>query len=308
VRLTHAIDASFGLPPSPSREALRWMWTLTSTDLQRDTRIIHKHEVVAGFGQAMWLEEQGGPLDLFIFVDPDHRTNGIGTSLLFWGERLARELGAEGVRAEVPEGDMAGHELLRSRGYAQVRSAFTMSKTLGDGEDVPPPPDGVRIRRFVDGDERVLYEVHEASFADQWNFRPSTFDAFDEGLHADNWDPSLVFLAEAGGGVVGHLVSVLDENEGFVGMLGVIEPWRGRGIATALLHRAFAEISTRDRTEVKLGVDALNPHGAVALYESVGMTVERRLDIFECGTLVSAAHSEVRAALMQSGDDLRTFG
>jgi ribosomal protein S18 acetylase RimI-like enzyme len=167
-----------------------------------------------------------------------------------------------------------------------------MSKTLVDGEDVPPPPDGVRIRRFVDGDERALYEVHEASFADHWGFRPSTFDAFTESLHADNWDPSLVFLAEADGGVVGHLVSVLDENEGFVAMLGVIKPWRGRGIATALLHRVFAEISTRDRTEVKLGVDALNPHGAVALYESVGMTVERRLDIFERGTLDSAAHGE----------------
>jgi hypothetical protein len=63
-------------------------------------------------------------------------------------------------------------------------------------------------------------------------------------------------------------------------------------IATALLYRAFAEISTRDRTEVKLGVDALNPHGAVALYESVGTSVERRLDIFEWRTLDSAAHSE----------------
>jgi len=265
------------------------MWTLTSTDLQRDTRIIDKGEVVAGFGQAMWREEQAGALDLFIFVEPDHRTNGIGTSLLSWGERLARELGAEGVRAEGPADDTAGHALLRSRGFAQVRSAFTMSKTLGGAEDVPPPPDGVMIRRFDDGDDRALYEVHEASFADSWGFRPSTFDAFDESLHADNWDPSLVFLAEAGGGVVGHLVSFLDDNEGFVGMLGVIKPWRGRGIATALLHRAFAEISTRDRTEVKLGVDALNPHGAVALYESVGMTVERRLDIFELGTPESAA-------------------
>jgi len=292
VGLTHAVDASLGLPPSPSRESLQWIWNLTSTDLQRDTRIIDKDGVVAGFGQAVWRKEEGGPLDLFIFVDLNHRRNGIGTSLLSWGERLGRELGAEGVRAEVPEGDMAGHELLRSRGFAQVRSGFTMSKTLGDGEDFPPPPDGVMIRRFVDGDERALYEVHEGSFADHWGFRPSTFEAFVESVHADNWDPSLVFLAEAGDGVVGHLVSVLDENEGFVGMLGVIQPWRGRGIATALLHRAFAEISTRDRTEVKLGVDALNPHGAVALYESVGMTVERQLDIFESGTLDSAAHSE----------------
>jgi len=109
VRLTHAIDASLGLPPSPSREALLWIWNLTSTDLQRDTRIIDKDGVVAGFGQAVWREEEGGPLDLFIFVDPDHRTNGIGTALLSWGERLARELSAEGLRAEVPEADTAGN-------------------------------------------------------------------------------------------------------------------------------------------------------------------------------------------------------
>lgn len=36
--------------------------------------------------------------------------------------------------------------------------------------------------------------------------------------------------------------------------------------------RAFAEFSTRDRTQVKPQVDAQNPHGAVALYEGVGMT------------------------------------
>jgi Acetyltransferases len=288
VRLTEAIDASLGLPPSPTREFLQSVWRLSATDLARDTRIIEGEEVV-GFGQAIWRKEQGGPLDLLVCVHPDHRANRIATSLLSWGESVARERGSEGVRAEVPEGDMAGHVLLRSRGYHEVRSAFYMSKTLGDEGDVRPAPDGVMIRRYVDADERALFEVHEVSFADHWGFRPSTFEAFIEELRADSWDPSLVFLAEADGCVVGHLVSVLDEDAGFVAMLGVIQPWRGRGIAKALLRRAFAEFSTRDRTQVKLGVDAQNPNGAVALYEGVGMTVERRLDIFELGTPESAA-------------------
>jgi ribosomal protein S18 acetylase RimI-like enzyme len=113
---------------------------------------------------------------------------------------------------------------------------------------------------------------------------PSTFEAFNEDLHAGGVDPSLVFLAEANGRVVGHIVSFLDENEGFAAMLGVIQPWRGRGIAKALLRRACAEFSIRDRTQVKLGVAAQNPNGAVALYEGVGMTVERRYDIFELAT------------------------
>jgi len=130
VRLIEAIDASLGLPPSPSREFLRWAWQLSAMDLARDTRIIEREEV-AGFGQALWRQEQGGgPLDLQVYVHPDHRANGIATSLLYWGESVARERGSEGVRAEVPEGDMAGHVLLRSRGYHQVRSAFTMTKTI----------------------------------------------------------------------------------------------------------------------------------------------------------------------------------
>ncbi len=288
-RLTWTVDASFGLPPSPTREYLQSVWRLAATDLARDTRIIEKDEVVAGFAQAIWQKEQGGPLDLRVFVHPDRRGNGIATSLLSWGESLGRDRGSGGVRAEVPETDIAGHVLLRSRGYHQVRSAFTMSKTLRVEEGTQQECDGVTIRRYADVDERALFEVHEASFADHWGFRPSTFEAFNEELRADSWDPSLVFLAEANVGVVGHVVSFLDDNEGFVAMLGVIKPWRNRGIATALLHRTFAEIKTWDRTQVKLGVDAQNPHGAVSLYESVGMTVERQLDIFELGTTEAAA-------------------
>jgi ribosomal protein S18 acetylase RimI-like enzyme len=292
VTLTGAIDASFGLPPSPARDFLQWIWNLSSTDFARDTRIIQQGERIIGFGQGIWRSERGGPLELLIFVHPGHRGNGIATTLLSWGEAMAQERGIEGVRAEVPERDAEGHGLLRSRGYQQVRSSFTMSKSLSDEGDVRPAPEGVTIRRYVEADERALFEVHEASFAGHWGFRPSTFEAFSEELHAGGLDPWLVFLAEAGGEVVGHVVPFLDENEGFVAMLGVIEPWRGRGIAKALLSRAFAEISTRDRAVVKLGVDAQNPHGAVALYESVGMTVERRDDIFELGTPESSALRE----------------
>ena len=289
VRLTCALDASLGLPPSPTREFLQSIWRLSATDLARDTRIIERDQVVAGFAQGIWRQERGGPLDLLVYVHPDQQGNGIATALLSWGESLGRQRGAEGVRAEVPETDLAGHVLLRSRGYHRVRSAFTMAKTLGEDEVVRPDPAGVTIRRYAEGDERALFEVHEASFADHWGFRPSTFEAFSDELRAFGLDPSLVFLAEAKVGVVGHVVSFLDENEGFIGMLGVIDSWRGRGIAKALLRRVFVEISTRDRTQVKLGVDAQNPHGAVALYQSVGMTVERQLDIFEIGPSESAA-------------------
>ena len=66
--------------------------------------------------------------------------------------------------------------------------------------------------------------------------------------------------------------------------IGVVPAWRGRGIAKALLRRAFAALAKRGHHEVRLGVDAQNPTGAVALYESVGMTPYRSYDIFDLGT------------------------
>jgi hypothetical protein len=55
-----------------------------------------------------------------------------------------------------------------------------------------------------------------------------------------------------------------------------------------LLRRAFAELATHGHREVRLGVDAQNPTGAVALHESVGMTPYRSYDIFDLGTSETA--------------------
>ena len=75
---------------------------------------------------------------------------------------------------------------------------------------------------------------------------------------------------------------------GYVGGLGVLKEWRGHGIGTALLRRSFAELAGRGMREVRLYVDAQNLHGAVALYEDVGMSVYRRYDTFDIGTREAA--------------------
>ena len=101
------------------------------------------------------------------------------------------------MRAFAADRDASAQQLLRSRGYVHVRSAFTMRKDLAADEDSGASPAGVRIRRYEDADERVLYEVDQASFAENWGFRPKSLESFNEELHGEYWDPSLVFLAEA---------------------------------------------------------------------------------------------------------------
>lgn len=289
VDLVEAADRALGVAPEPFREDLIWTWHLPTTDLVRDTRIVLEGDAVAAYGEAIWKHpEEGGPLYLFVAVRPEQQRVGMDTWLMSWGEALAQERGSEGVRMHVVDRNVPGHDLLRSRGYVQVRSSFTMCKSLEPDEASGTVPSGVTIRPYTDADERVLFEVHEASFADHWGFRPTSFESFNEELHGEDWDPSLVSLAEANEATVGHVVAFLFEACGYVASLGVVKDWRGRGIAKALLRRSFADLASRGMREVRLSVDAQNPHGAVALYEGVGMAVCRRYDIFDLGTAEAA--------------------
>jgi len=286
VRLVDDADRALGLDPDPIREFLTWIWHLPSTDLERDTRLVVSGTDVACFAQGMWNPDEGGPLDALVRVHPDHVALGLGSWSLAWTEALAAERGSEGVRMTAPDLDVPAHALLTSRGYAQVRSFLTMGKELFPGEDAGPAPAGVAIRAFeADGDEHTLHEVHESSFADHWGFRPVPYETFaGEMYEPDDWDPSLAFLAEIDGQAVGHVVALSFEGHGYIAVVGVLPAHRGRGIAKSLLRRAFGELATRGLREVRLGVDAQNSTGAVALYEGVGMTPLRAYDTFELGT------------------------
>ena len=297
IRLMDDADRALGLGPDPAREYLTWVWHLPSTDLERDTRLVEHDMQPACFAQAAWDPDEGGPFDVLIRVHPDHLTRGLGSWALAWAETLAAERDVDGVRAGATDRDAPAHELLTSRGYVQVRSSWTMGKALEPHEAAGTTPAGVHIRTFETGrDERALHEVNEASFADHWGFRPVPYETYEAGMYgAEAWDPSLALLAEADGQIVGHLGALSVEGEAYVAELGVIPAYRGRGIAKALLRRSFAALAGRGHDEVRLGVDAQNPTGAVALYESVGMTPFRVYDVFDLGT-ADAEHATARPA------------
>jgi mycothiol synthase len=289
VGVIEVADRSLGVPPDPVRGELAWVWHLPTTRLDRDTKLIRDGETAVAYGEATWKDpDAGGPLELVVRVHPDYTQTGIGESLVDWAEAVAEERGCEGIRAWVVDRDAYLRDLLRSRAFVRVRSMYTMWKTLATEPPAPAPPDGVSISPYTDADERTLYELHEAAFADHWGFRPMSFELWNDFLHGEGWDPSLVFLAKIDEAPVGYIVGFMEEMCGLVGILGVLEGYRGRGIAKALLHRSFAEFWRQGKKDVRLGVDTQNISGAVGLYEAVGMSVHRRYDTFDRGTVESA--------------------
>lgn len=173
-------------------------------------------------------------------------------------------------------------ELARN-GFAPVRRFYQMlisSDSPAIPAEAPPLPDGVEI--VVARDEaayRALYDVDCAAFAQHWNFVAHPYDEWRaEIVDSPNRDPDGIWLLMVDGVPGGICVledSRLSLGEGYVGILGVLEQFRSRGLASLLLQRAFVRDRDRGLTGTRLGVDAENTTGAVGLYERVGMHAAR---------------------------------
>ena len=127
----------------------------------------------------------------------------------------------------------------------------------------------------------IVHAVIGEAFADHWGYVPRSFEDWMQAVvQADNFDPTLTFIACDGNEVAG--VAVCRHRDiAWVGQLAVRRPWRKRGLGLALLLQAFNEFYQRGDRTVGLGVDAQSLTGATRLYEKAGMRVTRRYDTYE---------------------------
>jgi GNAT superfamily N-acetyltransferase len=147
----------------------------------------------------------------------------------------------------------------------------------------PALPEGVTLETFRPEDALSFYETFEAAFRDHWEHHSIGFERWwEEKQRAPDFDPTIWFLVRDGDDVAAVIRNDPELNGGgYVGALGVARPWRGKGLARALLLRTFAEFYSRGVRRITLGVDAESPTGATQLYESVGMTVESAAVVYE---------------------------
>ena len=259
---------------SPESFDLVWLereWSEPGFDLAADARLTEDAyaAVFDGRGKA-WLDLQGDPTP----------------ELLEWAEGRARELGLRRALG----GAWAGHDsvetLLEGAGYRHIRHSWRMRVALTDVAEQPVWPEGVTVRNFRPGDERVFYDVHQETFADHWEHDEP--DPYDEWAHwllrPPAFEPDLWLVAEEDAEPAGIGINHARPEMaglGWVGILGVRRPWRRRGLGRALLLRAFQDFRARGFTQAGLGVDAANLTGATRLYESVGMHVSARFEFYE---------------------------
>lgn len=116
------------------------------------------------------------------------------------------------------------------------------------------------------------------AFGDHWGSTPTGAGAWASWLNEQAVRLDLSFVAVAEGRPMGYSVNLhysADEQltarrDGWIGSLGVLRPWRRRGVATALIERSLHAFAAAGFTHAMIGVDSANPSGAAGLYRKLG--------------------------------------
>lgn len=281
-------------------DAIRNEWVSPHFDPAEDIRLVFApNRQMAGYIEVWTISPV--PVHPWVWgrVDPDYEDQGVGTYLMQWAEqralqalpRVAEELRFAPHVGAFREANKP-RKLFDDMGYTPIRSSYEMLIEM----EAPVPdavfPEGITLRTYetkADADAELMYHAVQNSFRDHFGH---VEEPIEEGLKRfrhfwlkEGFDPTLLFIAMDGNEVAGINMcrpqSFHDADTGWVGALGVLRPWRKRGLGLALLRHSFNEFFRRGKRKVGLGVDAENLTGALRLYENAGMHIHQAFDMYE---------------------------
>ncbi len=280
-------------------------WALTAEDVGHwyehspgwdpavDEVIIEHEGRVAGFAAVRHVPDTDGTqvYSLQCALVPELRRRGIGSALLRFNiararERAAVELSGASVllHAGAAEGSPGAMALLEGAGFKVARYFADMVRPDLDAiPDLPMPP-GLEIRPVEATQHRRIFEADSEAFRDHWGGIDESEDAFASFFGGPRFRPDLWRVGWDGDEVVGVvMVRPMDAYDAAHGTrraevngVSVRRPWRGRGLARALVSDALRGVRDEGFSSATLGVDADNPTGALGVYEAVGFSVTTR--------------------------------
>lgn len=227
-------------------------------------------------------EEKKGFID-GLGVAPQFRKRGIGRELVKKAIESLRERGMETAQCMVRDDKTICKHIFDSMGFGLTRifskmrrKMDTIPSSIGENKDV-------RIRAMKEGieDIELVRRLYNEAFSEHFNFRPLTLEEWKHWSKNPDFDREGWFFALLEDKPMGHVCTWIDGKfvkfkgikRGSIDSIGVLKPYRRKGIGISLVLRALEYLKSREMTEVELGVDDLNETAAIKLYEKVGFKV-----------------------------------
>ncbi|HEY7598906.1 MAG TPA: GNAT family N-acetyltransferase, partial [Candidatus Limnocylindrales bacterium] len=209
-------------------------------------------------------------------VHPEWRRRGLGGQVMAWSEERARQRLAESVTPEtagVPafmevwsDVRMADRRaLFELRGYAPVRWYEDMRRPLDAALADVPLPAGLRLVGWSAADDDDYRRAHNEAFLDHWGSEPLTAAEWHHHFTGSpNFRPELTIGAHDGRRIVAYVIgyhspadtAVTGRSEGWLGQVGTLREWRGKGAASALMVEAMRRMKAAGMTHAALDVDS----------------------------------------------------
>jgi mycothiol synthase len=274
-------------------------WSQTLDDLARTYRHLvncdpftdmifaEVHEKVIGYGRVWWNKEHTGAhvYTAFAHLVPDWRGKGIRRVMLRFLEDRHREMAVghpahcEKVhQAWASEHEADWNHILQSHGYEPVRWEHEMVRDLSDPMADQPLPNGLEVRPAREEHVEKIWSAANEAFRDHWGMGEWRKEYLAEWRESPTYQPELWQVAWEGDEVAGMVLGFVNEREnkeygrerGYTETICVRRPWRGRGLAKALITRSMKVFKEMGMAEAAHGVDTQNPTGALQLYEGLG--------------------------------------
>lgn len=287
--LSRLLKVANAWPPavSPAPEDILLRWERRNVNPLDDVNVLPgpSGDLIA-FSQSALFKDGTPRLAFELAVHPDHRHKGIGTALYKMVQLRAENAGVFHITAPVysPAGISAPSSssalFLQRRGFRADHSYWQMRLENIDCESGPVWPEGIGVRTFstIDSDSVIWAQLIIETFGE-----PAT----PQGIHAQLQEPGVsregYFFAvdQATGREIGTSRGRVDivggRKVGYIGTVGVLPTYRGRGIAEALVRQTLLYLAGVGMDSAILFVEDRNTP-ARRLYDKLGWRQIYRTD------------------------------
>ena len=241
-----------------------------------------------GFSRLTWYTGAAGTrlYDQTSFLHPNYRHAGLWSAIVRRNEQRMREVATSHpenpsrfYQGWATETQVAWISTLESEGYQAVRHFNNMLYRLGELPSFPMPI-GLEVRPVLPEHFRPIWEAQREVVQGLFEvvLENWTDEKYKSWQKNPSHTPQFWQVAWDGDQVAGMVLCRIDEAEnkqmgrkrGYTEHIFVRQPWRKRGLASALLTKGLQVLKDQGMQEAELGVDTENESGAHGFYQRMG--------------------------------------